>query len=220
MFRELGKKFTSLDADRKRIITAWKQQQGEKRLRYEYDLPVRPVVFDLGGFQGDWTSEIAARYQAKIEVFEPHPIFAKYITHRFKDNNDINVHTFGLGARNEKLKLGTNAESSSAFKIEEKANVVEIDLKNVKDFIIKGNFNQIDLIKINIEGGEYELLEKLIEEGLIVRFKELQIQFHHFIPNAKNRMKKIQEALSETHEITYQFEFLWENWKLKKNNSL
>lgn len=216
-FRLLGKKFSPLSADRKKIITAWQQQEGEKKLRYEYELPVRPIVFDLGGFEGDWTSEIAARYQARVELFEPHPVFAKNIKQRFKGNPDIKVYTFGLGARDEKLKLGTDAASSSTFKTQDKTSMVEVDIKNVKDFITKGNFQKIDLIKINIEGGEFELLEYLIEENLITRFKELQIQFHHFVPNAATRMKAIQTELAKTHQLTYQFEFLWENWKVKKN---
>jgi len=214
-FRQIGKKFTSLDAKRQQIIAVWKEQEGEKRLRYEYDLPVHPVVFDLGGFEGDWASEIAARYQARIEIFEPHPLFAKKIEQRFKSNSDINVHVFGLGARDEKLDLGTDAESTSTFKTQDKTKVIEVDLKRAKDFILKCDFLQIDLIKINIEGGEYELLEHLIEEGLITKFTELQIQFHHFVPNAEKRMKAIQNELSKTHELTYQFEFLWENWKRK-----
>jgi FkbM family methyltransferase len=215
-FRQIGKKFTPLDANRKRIVADWKAQEGEKRLRYEYNLPARPVVFDLGGFEGDWASEIAARYQAKVEIFEPHPVFAANIKRRFKSNADIKVHVFGLGARDEKLNLGTDAESTSTFKTQNTASVVEVDLKNAKDFITKGNFQQIDLIKINIEGGEYELLAHLIEEGLITKFKELQIQFHHFVPDATAKMKAIQKELSKTHKLTYQFEFLWENWCLKK----
>lgn len=214
-FRRLGKNFTPLDTKRQQIVADWKAQKGENRLRYEYDLPARPVVFDLGGFEGDWTSEIAARYQARIEIFEPHPVFADNIRKRFRSNSDINIHVFGLGARDEKLNLGTDAESTSTFKTQDKISVVEVDLKKAKDFINQGNFQQVDLVKINIEGGEYELLEHLIEEGLITKFKELQIQFHHFVPDAMARMKSIQNELSKTHELTYQFEFLWENWRIR-----
>ena len=50
-------------------------------------------------------------------------------------------------------------------------------------------------------------------------FKNLQIQFHDFIiDNAEERMKNIQNKLSKTHEITYQYNFVWENWKIKEKN--
>ena len=71
-------------------------------------------------------------------------------------------------------------------------------------------------MKVNIEGGEYDLLEGLIENGLTARIRNIQVQFHDFVPNAYERMKNIQLSLSKTHKITYQFEFVWENWELNE----
>jgi hypothetical protein len=31
-------------------------------------------------------------------------------------------------------------------------------------------------------------------------------------------MERIQSALMITHELTYQYEFVWENWKRKKSS--
>jgi len=71
----------------------------------------------------------------------------------------------------------------------------------------------INLIKINIEGGEYELLEKMIISNLIKRFDNIQIQFHRFIANAFTKRRLIQKGLSKTHYLTYNYPFIWENWK-------
>ena len=68
-------------------------------------------------------------------------------------------------------------------------------------------------MKINIEGAEYDLLDHLIETGFIANIINLQIQFHEFVPNAKERMENIQKRLEKTHALTYQHEFVWENWK-------
>ena len=70
-------------------------------------------------------------------------------------------------------------------------------------------------MKINIEGGEYDLLEHLIETGFVKNIFDLQIQFHDFIPNARGRMENIQKKLKKTHKLSYQYEFVWESWKLK-----
>jgi hypothetical protein len=60
------------------------------------------------------------------------------------------------------------------------------------------------------------VLEALIAANLLHLFKDIQVQFHDFvIPNAKARMEEIQTALSKTHTLTYQYEFVWENWTLK-----
>jgi hypothetical protein len=67
-------------------------------------------------------------------------------------------------------------------------------------------------MKINIEGGEFELLERLIETGLIATIENLQVQFHNFEVGAPKRMAELQAALGRTHTPTYQYEFVWENW--------
>ena len=59
------------------------------------------------------------------------------------------------------------------------------------------------------------LLEHLIDIGAVGQIRDLQIQFHDFVPEAKKRMAEIRSALSRTHEPTYQYEFVWENWRLK-----
>ena len=71
-------------------------------------------------------------------------------------------------------------------------------------------------MKINIEGGEYDLLEHFLESGFIKNINNIQIQFHDFIPNAEERMKKIQYELEKTHSLTYQYPFVWENWQRKQ----
>ena len=73
-------------------------------------------------------------------------------------------------------------------------------------------FQQIALAKINIEGGEYELLEHLIEKNLIKQIRNIQVQFHEdVIPNASRRMAEIHSALAQTHRITFQEKFVWAN---------
>lgn len=90
-----------------------------------------------------------------------------------------------------------------------------IKLVKAADFLKENNIKTIDLMKINIEGGEYALLEHLIEAGHIKEIKNIQIQFHDFVPDADKRMCKIQSGLEETHFLTYQYRFVWENWRLR-----
>ena len=95
--------------------------------------------------------------------------------------------------------------------------MVDIELRETKKFLSDNDHRRIDLMKINIEGGEYELLDHLVEVGLISDIKNIQVQFHHFVPNAEERMKSIHGELERTHMLTYQYKFLWENWKLKND---
>ena len=85
----------------------------------------------------------------------------------------------------------------------------------IDDFLNEHNIRSVNLIKINIEGGEYDLLEHIIDSGEISIFENIQVQFHDFVPHASERMLKIQKELIKTHYLTYQYEFVWENWKRK-----
>ena len=61
-------------------------------------------------------------------------------------------------------------------------------------------------------------MEFIIQSDIIHSIVDIQVQFHDFIPNAQERRRAIQEALSATHELTYQYEFVWENWRKKGKN--
>ena len=60
------------------------------------------------------------------------------------------------------------------------------------------------------------MLEHLIESGWILKIRDLQVQFHDFVPDAEKRMTAIQDQMRKTHELTYQFPFIWENWRRKQ----
>ena len=85
----------------------------------------------------------------------------------------------------------------------------------MKDWCERHDVGEVALMKINIEGSEYPLLEHIIDTGLIKQIRELQIQFHDFVPDAQSRMQEIQNRLSETHSPTWQYHYIWENWKRK-----
>ncbi len=51
------------------------------------------MVLDLGGYEGQWASDLYARRRCRIDVFEPVARFAAAIAERFRHNSDIRVHT-------------------------------------------------------------------------------------------------------------------------------
>lgn len=195
-------------------VQPWFADNGDTTLRLNYDLNENSVVFDLGGYKGEFASDIYNKYSANVYVFEPVLNFYEIIKNKFSNNLKIHVFHFGLGNKNEQIKISLIDNSSSVFINSNQCEIIQ--LKSIIDFIKANNIASVDLMKINIEGGEYDVLETLLENEMISIFKNIQVQFHDFIiDNAKDRMNKIQESLSKTHELTYQYEFVWENWKLK-----
>jgi FkbM family methyltransferase len=198
----------------------WYSIDGDNTLRVEYPLNSNSIVFDVGGYKGDWSAEIYARYNCKVYILEPVKKFSTFIQKRFKNNPNVKVFPFGLSDENKEVYLSVMDESSSVYRSKTKYHSKNIEkeliqLKSFTDFIREHNITFIDLIKINIEGGEYELLEKIISSGFIKNIDNLQIQFHDFVENAEFRMKEIKKKLSKTHELTYEYIYVWENWKKK-----
>ena len=198
---------------RQRVLP-WFAANGDETLRLNYDLNDKSIVFDIGGYKGEFARDIFCKYNATIYIFEPIKAFFQIIQSKFVNNQKVKIHNFGLAGKDDQMQISMSDNASSVFLKTE--NTETIHLKSIVNFIRENNIQTVDLIKINIEGGEYELLESLIENNLISVFKNIQVQFHDFLlENGKERMNKIQENLSKTHQITYQYEFVWENWELK-----
>jgi FkbM family methyltransferase len=194
----------------------WFKIRGDQTLRLNYDqLDEKSIVFDAGGYEGQWTSDIYSKYNCSIYVFEPVKSYFKCIEERFKKNNKINVFCFGLGNKNISTVINLDQASSSVYKKGEKSETIKI--VNITSFLKKNRISSIDLFKINIEGSEYDLLDELIRSGDILKIKNLQVQFHDFTSDSYQRMKRLHFLLSKTHFTTYSYPFVWENWRIKSD---
>ena len=73
---------------------------------------------------------------------------------------------------------------------------------------------EVALMKMNIEGCEYQLLKHIIESDLIKNIKYLQVQFH-LIDNVDtdSLYKEISDSLTKTHSLEWRYPFVWESWK-------
>lgn len=194
----------------------WFDADGDKTLRLDYKLNQKSVIFDLGGYEGQWASDIFAKYLSTIYVFEPFHKYFIFIKNRFKHNKNIHPFEYGLSKKKGKVKLFTNGDSTSEFLETDKGEYVTMRLESFVDFCNRHKIKKIDLVKINIEGGEYDLLEGILERDFQKNIKNFQIQFHDYTEDSEQRMVRIQKELSKTHHLTYQFKFVWENWELNK----
>jgi FkbM family methyltransferase len=195
-------------------VLPWLAVKGDKTLRLNYPLNNNSIVVDVGGYEGQWASDIFSKYCCNIIIFEPVKKFSDKIKERFVYNKKIICHNLGLSNKDQEVEISLLDDSSSLFKNDIQNEKVK--LVNTADFFKKNNIIDIDLIKINIEGGEYDLLKNLIENKIITKIKNIQVQFHDFVPNAKERMHDIQLELGKTHHLTYKYEFVWENWEKNK----
>jgi len=194
------------------MVKKWYSDGGDDRFRYDYDLDETSFVMDVGGYEGQWASDLYARQRCRIAIFEPVARFASAIETRFRKNADITVHRSGLGATSRTETIYLHGASSSTHK--KQAQSEQIEIVDVRQWFDDHDVETVHLMKINIEGGEYELLERLVTTGLINRIHDIQVQFHNFTPEAPARMAALHEAMRATHTPTYQYRFVWENWRI------
>jgi FkbM family methyltransferase len=208
--RKLRNKETPEEIQYKRV-TVWNNINGDKTLRLNYPLTNSSLVIDVGGFEGQWASDIFSKYCCKVIIFEPVEKFAHQIKERFKNNTNIRCYQIGLSNKDANIPISIQEDRSSFVK--ESSNKEIIQTADASKFFIEHAIHSIDLMKMNIEGAEYDLLDGMIQSGFIKNIQNIQVQFHDFAPDAKNRMAKIHTELLKTHHPTYQYEFVWENWE-------
>ena len=187
---------------------------GDNTIRLEYpDLNTESIVFDVGGFRGDFAEKIYQKFQCYVYIFEPHPLFYRELVDKFSEYEKVKVFNFGLSSCEGNFAISDSVDGSSFDNPNIKSkNVITCSVKNIVAVIRELSITQIDLMKINIEGGEYELLNALASANLLKTCVNYQIQFHNFIKESKSKRDHLHLELAKTHKLDWNYEFVWENW--------
>ncbi len=172
------------------------------------------VAFDVGGYKGEWAKQIKRRYNPCIHIFEPDEASFRELQGVFGSDPRVTCHRFGLAGSERTATLRHSHMGSTIFDSSpaKGKKTSEIRLRDIRTVVEELGVAEVDLIKINIEGGEYELLDRLIEAGLLPRFKRVRVQFHEWIPGSHRMYRRIREGLARTHEIEWHYSFVWESW--------
>src|SRR5262249_4318827 len=130
-------------------VRPWFRDNGDKTKRLFYDLGPESVVVDLGGYEGQWTSDIAAMYACYVHTFEPVPQFADYIRNRFARNPKISVYEFGLAGSTRLEQITLDRDGTSLYRPGLMKQTIR--LERAVDFLQEQQIYPVDLMKINIE---------------------------------------------------------------------
>ncbi|NQX89915.1 MAG: FkbM family methyltransferase [Halioglobus sp.] len=182
---------------------------------HEADLDSESIVMDVGAFTGSWAQHMVDRYDPIIYAFEPNPQSFKKLQCKATDNTKLRPLEYGLGDKDEIVEFTLKGLGSSMC--DERSAHSDIDRTAVQIVAIDRAWREldlghIDLMKINIEGAEFPLLQKMIEAGLLGNVKCFLIQFHEWHPGAYRKHKKIRQELSKTHQLEWDYHFIWEKW--------
>jgi FkbM family methyltransferase len=198
----------------------WFSDDGDNTHLLSHDLNEDSIIFEAGGYLGKFTEKIQNKFNCKVYVFEPVKEFYESMLNRFQHNEKIQVFNYGLYRKNMLKEINIdkgNGENSTLYdrEIIENLEKEEIILRKIDEVVEEYGIEQIDLLNINIEGGEFDLLRHITSSPVIYKVKNIQVQFHDFVDNAHVMRDIIQARLHNTHKLTYNYDFVWENWTLR-----
>lgn len=133
-----------------------------------------PVIFDLGANRGNVVEKYLDYFKgATIYAFEPFPDSFNFLKNRFLKNNNIHcfekavVSTSGF----KEFFVNKNVDTNSLLKPQKTGLSSDEQVKNLKKIEVEGlvldefcdnkNIRHIDILKMDIQGGEFDALKGL-----------------------------------------------------------
>jgi FkbM family methyltransferase len=136
------------------------------------------AVIYSGGVGEDITfeQELIRKFGVKVHIFDPSPVATHTITRA--NNDSLLFRPVGLAASTTaKFSIGGGTDSSTWLKAGGSETLPCTSL--AQEMAINGH-DSIDLLKIDIEGFEYEVLEACLAENIPIR--QICVEFHDFFP--------------------------------------
>ena len=153
---------------------------------------MKKVFVDLGAHLGEsvlrFYKEVEDATTYKIYAFEPNPALIARLQQNLKGLSNVEVIPKAVSDKDEKTKLflgSINNADGSTLVLSKKTGNINYD-KPVEVFSIDfsrwlqsvtGNSDYI-ILKINIEGGEYALMENMIQSGVLNRISQIHLILH------------------------------------------
>ena len=144
------------------------------------------IVIDIGANYGE-VEKVLSPIGCKVYAFEPHPVFFSMLKKNYADNDNVILSNFAIWKTNEKktfyFKRSASALNGGATLMSEKTNITDLNL-NVEvtcldvSELVASIGKPIDVLKMDVEGAEYEILQRLYESGAYKNIKSIYFEDH------------------------------------------
>ena len=133
------------------------------------------VVLDVGGNVGQTACEYTSYFpQAQIYTFEPVPASFAKLQSAVANLPRVKAFQMAVGSSTGTvfMNVGDDSQLNSIVKVKDSTSVIEVPLDSLDHIVSSLSLDQIDLLKIDVEGFELEVLK-----GAVRLFAEKKVRF-------------------------------------------
>ena len=119
------------------------------------------ISFDLG---------LIDRYSCKVHGFDPTPRAIKHVREQINGDSRYVFSEVGLWDREDRLRFYTPKDpahvSHSLLNLQKTEEYIEVAVKPLSQIMSEFGHKRIDVLKIDIEGAEYKVIQSIIDDNL------------------------------------------------------
>lgn len=184
----------------------------------------KPLIIDCGANIGLATIYFKWLYpESEIHAFEPDlDTFNKLKQNiELNDYKDVYLYNAAVSDFNGKLNFYIDKSRPGSLVMSTiydrlPKDKIEVESISLSDFIENKLKNKkIDLLKMDIEGAEHSVLNKLIENQQLYQLNEIILEYHHNIGNDDSKLGKL---LNEFEKSGFKYQIEAENYNLYQKN--
>ena len=168
------------------------------------------VIYSAGvGHDISFEKALVSRFNVNIELFDPSPTAIQ--TMELDENRMKKIHFYQIGFAGKSgiVKFAApDMEQEGSFRVPGKNDAsVEFQCRDLSSLMKERVHTKIDLLKMDIEGFEYEVIDDILQKSLDI--KQICIEFHHFMPHIKREktLKAIANLKAAGFELIYKTKF-------------
>jgi FkbM family methyltransferase len=153
------------------------------------------TIIDLGSHLGEFSAQVSHSFNCRCYAIEALP----KLYEKIKETELVTKFNYAISGSNEEIKLHVedNLEFNHIERETSQVNgpTINVTGKTLSSFVQEQNIQQIDLLKVDIEGAEVELFNSLSDKEL-KKIKQISVEFHDFVfKEIRGDVEKIKERL-------------------------
>lgn len=162
------------------------------------------VVYSFGvGEDASFDIGLIERYGLVIHAFDPTPKSIEWVKRQGFSNN-FAMHNYGIAAIDGNILFNPpdNPDHVSHTILDRpstKARAISVPVKKLITIMQELGHAHIDIIKMDIEGAEYDVIEDIYKSN--IRPEQILVEFHHRFPGIG--IKKTKEAVDRIKSMGY-----------------